>query len=174
VRLPDVVNACNSTFAPSIAQDGSIYYIGCAPDGVLRPLRTAYEKGSYQKPYVVAVGDKQAQIRDVAIAPDRSFMVFSIKVDPKQPYRLAIAFHTAQNWSTPEDLGDAVNGGTHSMGSQLGCDHRTLYYSSDRSLPANEAKGGDTDDHIWRISLTPWLEAHGRTEPATPSHCTVG
>jgi hypothetical protein len=174
VRLPDVVNACNSTFAPSIAQDGSIYYIGCAPDGVLRPLRTAYEKGSYQKPYVVAVGDKQAQIRDVAIAPDRSFMVFSIKVDPKQPYRLAIAFHTAQNWSTPEDLGDAVNGGTHSMGSQLGCDHRTLYYSSDRSLPANEAKGGDTDDHIWRVSLTPWLEAHGRTEPATPSHCTVG
>jgi hypothetical protein len=60
------------------------------------------------------------------------------------------------------------------MGSQLGCDHRTLYYSSDRSLPVNEAKGGDTDDHIWRISLTPWLEAHGRTEPATPSHCTVG
>lgn len=174
VRLPDLVNTCNSTFAPSIAQDGSVYYIGCAPDGVLRPLRAAYENGSYKAPYVVAVGDKQAQIRDVAIAPDRSYMVFSIKVDPKQPYRLAIAFHTAQNWSTPEDLGDAVNGGTHSMGSQLGCDHRTLYYSSDRSLPAQDAKGSDTDDHIWRISLTPWLEAHGQAEPATPPSCTTG
>lgn len=177
-RLPDLVNACNSTFAPSIAQDGSIYYIGCGPDGVLRPLHAAYANGNYQAPYVVAVGDKQAQIRDVAIAPDRSFMVFSIKYDPAQPYRLAIAFHTAQNWTPPQDLGDAVNGGTHSMGSQLGCDHRTLYYSSDRAMPpggpGQEAKGEAGDDHIWSISLLPWLEAHGETAPASPSTCTVG
>lgn len=178
MRLPDVVNTCNSTFAPSIAQDGSIYYIGCAPDGVVRPLRASYENGSYQKPYVVAVGDKNAKVRDVAIAPDRSFMVFSIKVDPEQPYRLAIAFHTAQNWTTPQDLGDVVNGGTHNMGSQLGCDHRTLYYSSDRSLPPGvapqDSKSGAGDDHIWRVSLTPWLEAHGVAEPASPPTCTVG
>ena len=160
VRLPDAVNTCNSTFAPSIAQDGSIYYIGCAPDGVLRPLHAAYENGHYTAPYVVAVGDQRAQIRDVAIAPDRSFMVFSIKVDPRQPYRLAIAFHTAQNWSEPQDLGDAVNGGTHSMGSQLGCDHRTLYYSSDRAMPPDgSAPAAKGEDHIWRISLLPWLEA---------------
>jgi len=175
LRLPDAVNTCNSTFAPSIAQDGSIYYIGCAPDGVLRPLHAAYENGHYTAPYVVAVGDKRAQIRDVAIAPDRSFMVFSIKVDPKQPYRLAISFHTAQNWSEPQDLGDAVNGGTHSMGSQLGCDHRTLYYSSDRATPPDgSAPAAKGDDHIWSISLLPWLEAHGETAPAAPSACTTG
>ena len=175
VRLPDAVNTCNSTFAPSIAQDGSIYYIGCAPDGVLRPLHAAYENGHYTAPYVVAVGDQRAQIRDVAIAPDRSFMVFSIKVDPRQPYRLAIAFHTAQNWSEPQDLGDAVNGGTHSMGSQLGCDHRTLYYSSDRAMPPDgSAPAAKGEDHIWRISLLPWLEAHGESAPAAPSACTAG
>jgi hypothetical protein len=178
VRLPDTVNTCNSSFAPSVADDGSVYYIGCAPDGVLRPLRATYENGHYQAAYAVAVGDKDAQVRDVAIAPDRSFMVFSIRHDPKQAYRLAIAFHTADNWSAPQDLGDAVNGGTHSMGSQLGCDHRTLYFSSDRSLPPSvslhASKSDAGDDHIWRVSLAPWLAAHGETARATAPSCTVG
>ncbi|MDR3443944.1 MULTISPECIES: PD40 domain-containing protein [unclassified Dyella] len=175
VRLPATVNTCNSSFAPSIAADDSIYYIGCAPDGVIRPLRATHENGQYQASYAVAVGDKDAQVRDVAIAPDRSFMVFSIRHDPKQPYRLAIAFHTAHNWSEPQDLGDTVNGGTHSMGSQLGCDHRTLYFSSDRALPASEpAHGVTSDDHIWRVSLTPWLAAHGLPSPSVPPSCVIG
>jgi len=178
VRLPDTVNTCTSTFAPSLAADGSIYYIGCAPDGVIRPLRATHENGQYQPSYVVAVGDKDAQVRDVAIAPDRSFMVFSIRHDPAQPYRLAIAFHTAQNWSEPLDLGDAVNGGTHNMGSQLGCDHRTLYYSSDRPLPSTDAslgaKPASGDDHLWRVSLTPWLSAHGLAATAPSPACAVG
>jgi len=173
VRLPDIVNTCTSTFAPSIAADHSIYYIGCAPDGVLRPLRTVYEKGQYQAPYVVAVGDKDAQIRDVAIAPDRSFMVFSIKHDPKQPYRLAISFHTADNWSEPQDLGDMVNGGTHSMGSQLGCDHRTLYFSSDRALPASLSTNAN-GDRMWKVSLAPWLARLGDRLVAVASSCVAG
>jgi hypothetical protein len=172
VRLPDLVNACNSTFAPSIASDGSVYYIGCGPDGVLRPMRAVFASGRYQAPYVVAVGDKDAQIRDVAIAPDRSFMVFSIKHAPQQPYRLAIAFHTSQNWTDPQDLGDTVNGGTHNMGSQLGCDHRTLYYASDRSLTSHDPKDHDEQDHLWRVSLEPWLA--GRETPVPASACATG
>ncbi|WP_019466518.1 TolB family protein [Dyella japonica] len=175
VRLPDTVNTCNSSFAPSVASDGSIYYIGCAPDGVIRPLRASHENGQYQPAYVVAVGGKDAQVRDVAIAPDRSFMVFSIRHDPKQAYRLAIAFHTTDNWSEPQDLGDVVNSGTHSMGSQLGCDHRTLYFSSDRALPTSApAQGTGNTDHIWRLSLTPWLTAHGQPAASTPPSCVVG
>jgi hypothetical protein len=72
VRLPDTVNtACNSSFAPSVAADGSIYYIGCAPDGVIRPMHATYANGGYPEAHVVAVGDRDAQVRDVAIAPDR-------------------------------------------------------------------------------------------------------
>lgn len=178
VRLSDTVNACNRIFAPSVAADGSIYYIGCAPDGVLRPLRAVYENGHYRTPDVVAVGDKDAQIRDVAIAPDGSFMVFSIRHDPKQAYRLAIAFHTVDSWSAPQDLGDVVNGGTHNMDSQFGCDHRTLFFASDRSLPAAvsqpDPKPDAGSDHIWRVSLTPWLAAHGDTAPAAAPSCKVG
>ena len=165
VRLPDVVNSSSMTFAPSVAADGSVYFIGrSGPDAQLHLLRSVYRNGRYQRPYAVKLGDAHAQIRDPAIAPDRSFMVFSIKHDAQQPYRLAIAFHTAAGWSAPRDLGDPVNGGKHSMGAQLGADRRTLYFYSDRRLPASDPNAAATwnngADHIWRVSLAPWLDAH--------------
>lgn len=164
VRLPDAVNSCSMTFAPSIAADGSIYFIGCAaPDDSFRLMRSTYRDGAYQPPSVVKLGDADAQIRDPAIAPDRSFIVFSIRHDLKQPYRLAIAFHSREGWSAPRDLGDAVNGGKHSMGAQLGPDRRTLYFYSDRRLPPSSphaaAAWNNGADHIWQVSLAPWLDA---------------
>ena len=172
VRLPDTVNTCSTTFAPSIAADGSIYFIGCAgADNGFHLLRSVYRNGTYQPPYMVKLGDADAQIRDPAIAPDRSFVVFSIKHDLKQPYRLAFAFHTPDGWSAPRDLGDTVNGGKHSMGSQLGPDHRTLYFYSDRSLPPSDPRATATwnngDDHIWQVSLAPWLDARPRADAST-------
>lgn len=166
VRLPDVVNRCSMTFAPSVAADGSIYFIGCtAPDDSLRLLRATYRDGSWQSPQIVALGDATATIRDPAIAPDRSFIVVSVKHAPAQPYRLAIAFRTAVGWSALRDLGAAVNGGKHSMGAQLGPDHRTLYFYSDRRLPPSDPRASATwnngADHIWQVSLAPWLDQRG-------------
>ena len=177
VRLPDIVNRCSMTFAPSIAADGSIYFIGCSTsDAQLHLLHSVYRDGSYQPPYAVKLGDAGMQIRDPAIAPDRSFIVVSTKpTGSQQPYRLAIAFHTPTGWSTPRDLGDTVNGGKHSMGAQLGPDHRTLYFYSDRRLPPSDpdhaAAWNNGDDHIWQVSLAPWLDAAaaaGATPVATP------
>jgi hypothetical protein len=179
VRLPDTVNACSMTFAPSIAADGSIYFVGCdRSDGSLQLLRSTYQHGGYQPAYKVALGDPGARIRDPAIAPDRSFMVFSIKHDAQQPYRLAIAFHNERGWSAPLDLGDTVNAGTHSMGAQLGCDKRTLYFYSDRRLspsdPHSTAEWNNGSDNIWRVSLAPWLTAHDGTGPKPSLACTTG
>lgn len=121
VRLPDVVNRCSLIASPSIAGDGSLYFIGCAgPRGDFALLRSAYCNGHYATPRVVALGDADATIRDPAIAPDGSFIVVSIRHAAQQPYRLAIAFRTPDGWSAPQDLGDAVNGGKESMGAQLG------------------------------------------------------
>jgi Tol biopolymer transport system component len=171
VRLPDVVNACSMTFAPSVAADGSVYFIGCAAGDSLRLQRSAYRDGHYLAPVVVPIGDDGMQIRDPAIAPDGSFMVVSIAHEAQQPYRLAITFRTAHGWSAPLDLGDTVNGGKHSMGAQLGPDHRTLYFYSDRRLPPTDpnaaAAWNNGDDHIWQVSLAPWLDAP-RPDGATP------
>jgi hypothetical protein len=163
IRLPDIVNACSMTFAPSVAADGSVYFIGCAKNDGLRLQRSAYRDGHYLAPVVVPLGDDDVQIRDPAIAPDGSFMVVSTSREAQQPYRLAISFHTARGWSAPLDLGDTVNGGKHSMGAQLGPDHRTLYFYSDRRLPPTDPHGAaawnNGDDHIWQVSLAPWLDA---------------
>lgn len=171
VRLPDRVNACSTTFAPSIAGDGSVYYIGCDPtDGTLQLLHAWFRDGRYQAPFRVKIGGDGVVIRDPAIAPDRAFLVVSMKpVGSHAPYRLAISFHSEAGWSMPQDLGDAVNGGKHSMGAQLGPDHRTLYFYSDRKLaspdPQATAAWNNGDDHIWQVSLEPWLDAHRRIDP---------
>jgi hypothetical protein len=172
VRLPDTVNACSTTFAPSVAGDGSIYYIGCDPtDGTLRLLHAGARDGRYLAPIRVAIGGDRFVIRDPAIAPDRSFLVVSMKpVGSQLPYRLAISFHSEAGWSLPRDLGDVVNGGKHSMGAQLGPDHRTLTFYSDRRLappdPRADAAWNNGDDHIWQVSLAPWLDAHARRKHA--------
>ena len=172
VRLPDTVNVCSLISSPSIAADGSIYFIGCAgPNSDFKLLQSSYRDGHYAAPCVVALGDTDATIRDPAIAPDRSFIVVSVKHAAQGPYRLAIAFRTPNGWSTPRDLGGAVNGG-ESMGAQLGPDHRTLYFYSDRRLPPSDPNAAATwnngADHIWRVSLAPWLDApSGKTSAAS-------
>jgi hypothetical protein len=165
VRLPDTVNRCSMTFAPSVAADGSIYFIGCVgADESLHLLRSIWRDGHYQAPYAVKLGTADALIRDPAIAPDRSFIVVATKRRAQQPYRLAIAFHTREGWSALQDLGDAVNGGKHSMGAQLGPDRHTLYFYSDRRLPPSDPRAAaawnNGADHIWQVSLAPWLDAH--------------
>lgn len=156
VRLPDSINACFATFAPSVAADGSLYYIGC--DGrqqTLGLMQARYAHGGYLAPHAVKLGEPGMVIRDPAIAPDGSFLVVSLKRASGQGYRLAIAFRTMGGWSDPQDMGDAANQGTHSMGGQLGPDHRTLYFYSDRAT----SKGGAGDDNLWQLSLSPWIAA---------------
>jgi hypothetical protein len=163
VRLPDTVNICSLVSSPSIAADGSIYFIGCAgPNGDFKLLQSPSRGDHYETPQVVALGDAGATIRDPAIAPDGSFIIVSIKHAAQGPYRLAIAFRTPSGWGAPRDLGDTVNGG-ESMGAQLGPDHRTLYFYSDRRLPASDPNAAaalnNGAGHIWQVSLAPWLDA---------------
>jgi Tol biopolymer transport system component len=175
VRLPDLVNRCSMTFAPSIAADGSIYFIGCSDtDDGLHLLRSVRRDGRYLAPYAVKLGEAGAQIRDPAIAPDCSFIVVATKHAMRQPYRLAIAFHTREGWSALQDLGDTVNGGKHSMGAQLGPDHRTLHFYSDRRLPAGDPRShaawNNGADHIWQVSLASWLDAAAASVAPLPWH----
>jgi Tol biopolymer transport system component len=164
VRLPDSINSCSMTFAPSIAADGSVYFIGCdEATQALRLMHAPYRHGHYLAPETVKLDGAGAAIRDPAIAPDGSFIVVSTRRAKDARYRLAIAFHTSDGWTGPQDLGDAVNQGTHSMGGQLGPDHRTLYFYSDRPTAPGGTSAGN--DYLWEVSLAPWLDAHARTEP---------
>ena len=57
------------------------------------------------------------------------------------------------------------------MGSQLGPDHRTLYFYSSRKLAATGAASWNNGKaNIWWVSLAPWLERrHERAGDGQPN-----
>jgi Tol biopolymer transport system component len=178
VHLPPAVNASDRTYAPSIAADGSLYFIHPDDAGVFHIYSSPVVGGVYQPAVKVAVGDPAASTHDPAIAPDQSFMVFN-SADAKTSGMgdFYISFRENGQWSKPVDLGEAINGtGAWSQwGAHLSPDHRTLYYTSDRTsrptypLTHEQAKAAlaqmeswdNGADNIWFVSLSPWLDGHG-------------
>ncbi|RUL78355.1 TolB family protein [Dyella choica] len=178
VHLPDAVNASDRTYAPSVAADGSLYFIHPDEQGVFHVYASAFAHGTYQPAARVAVGDPAAATHDPAIAPDQSFMVFNMSDAAKKGDmgNFYIAFRQGDHWGKAIDLGEAINGkpgGWSQWGAHIGPDHRTLYYTSDRRtrlsfpLTPEQAKAAlermeswdNGSDNIWYVSLAPWLDA---------------
>lgn len=185
VHLPDAVNASDRTYAPSIAADGSLYFIHPDADGVFHIYRSAFAQGAYQPAAPVNVGDPSATTHDPAIAPDQSFMVFN-SADAKSGAMgdFYIAFREGDHWGQPINLGEAINGkpGKWSQwGAHIGPDGRTLYYASDRHtdltfpLTPEQAKAtlarmqswDNGGDNIWYVSLSSWLDARMKAGKGT-------
>jgi hypothetical protein len=166
VRLPDAVNATTRTFAPSVAANGDVYFQQAnSPTGDFHLYRTHYRNKAYLAPERLELGDPKAHELDPAIAPDGSFLIFDANYAGKdKPDRLFIAFREGRGWSKPIDMGDALNG-YQPWGSHLGPDHRTLYFTSDHAFGVTDphspeqAQGEKSSNHIWSISLAPWLDA---------------
>ena len=166
-RLPDAVNDGARIYSPSVAADGSVYFQKpVATSRTFRLFRSQYRDGRYQAPTPVPIGPEAADERDPAISPDETFIVYSANYGPRgAPNRLYIAFRQGDHWSPPTDLGDAVN--QHGAeGPHLGPD-RAVYFDS--SAPARIGQAGKVgppwdhgNSHIWRLSLTPWLDAAPR------------
>lgn len=175
VRLPDVVNDAPHIYAPSVAANGDVYYQRMdEPGHQFHLYRTAYRNGRYQTPQRLALGDPAAHELDPAIAPDQSFIVFDADyADKNKPDHLYIAFRNGDGWSAPIDLGDAVDR-YQPWGSHLGPDGRTLYFTSNYTAKVDYPRSStqartdlermrawdNGNNHIWSVSLAPWLDAH--------------
>lgn len=141
--LGPAVNTTTLVVAPSVAKDGSLYFIQ-REQGAMHIFRSEFQDGKYLPAQLQVLGDTALPTHDPAIAPDGSFLVFDYGRSTGGLGRLSIAFRQGDGWSAPRDLGDAANGDAP-WGAHLGPDARTLYFT------------GNT--HIWRLSLTPWLPA---------------
>ena len=177
VHLPAVVNRGISLWGPSLAADGSLYFMDRVDGkGPFKLWRAQAKAGTWLEPQLQSFGDASTQDVDPAVAPDESFIVFASKQPAgEQHERLYIAFRAGAGWSKPIDLGDAVNGtgGSDSNEARLAPDGRTLYFTSDRQQPVNYPRTpaqADADlariaawdngnQNIWRVSLAPWLDA---------------
>jgi hypothetical protein len=118
--LPAGVNANTSVFSPAIAADGTLYF-----------MRATGRKGSFHlfvslPPYAQATrapfASATAAEFDPTVSADGATVIFSSTRAPlpKGTSHLFVAFRHGSTWTTPRDLGPAINGITpHNIEARL-------------------------------------------------------
>jgi Tol biopolymer transport system component len=175
VRLPNNINSTNSTYSPSVASNGDLYFM--RSDGErsrFRILKASWTSQGYEAPTPLSFSDGQYTDVDPAVAPDQSFMVFGSERHANKDIDLFLVFRRAGQWGEPIYLGDKINGPTSDAEPRLGPDRHTLYFSSERlartpqPIPNGEAgrilremNWNNGLYNIWMVDLTPWLARGG-------------
>ena len=191
-RLPDTVNLVGqSLWKPSIAADGTIYFVAIDTKGGKRLYSSRYLNSACQQALSLSVSDGTTLDADPEIALDGSFLVFCSagRLPGDKKDHLFIVHRSGDGWGPVVPIryaGDDANGYSRDDEPHLGTDHRTLYLSSDRSVPTHlprsreqaqrdfermEDWGYFTDyTNVWSIPLMPWLNGnsndHGKASSA--------
>jgi hypothetical protein len=152
VWLSPVIN--NSPFVdfPSIAADGTLYFISWSQsEKVMHTWKSQYRDEKCWPPVRAGLGDPAVSTHDPAVAPDQSFIVFDYGKTKPGLGRLCIAFREGDHWSKPIDFGDVVNK-DFPWGAHIAPDRHTIYFTGQSG--------------IWRLSLERWLRVKGTTNPS--------
>ena len=177
VRLPGVINRGTSVFPPSVAANGDLYFM--RPVGVKGRFAIFLSRMTatgYAEPEPLSFSDGSVTDVDPAVSPDGSFMVFGSGRHPGTDIDLFVTFHDDGKWSDPVNLGQSVNSAGSDAEPRIGPDGRTLYFSSDRTIPASQPMTTASASgalrmlsqynnglyNIWSVDLGPLLAAHGR------------
>ncbi|GAB3102233.1 hypothetical protein [Lysobacter terrae] len=135
-RLPDRVNSGSSIYAPSVAADGSIYFMTTdKTTGRFRLYRSQYREGTYQSPTTLPFSDGSFTDVDPAISPDESFLIFGSSRKAGRGIDLFVVLRKADVWGEPVHLGDEINSPLSDAEPRLSPDGKDLYFSSERTLP---------------------------------------
>jgi WD40-like Beta Propeller Repeat len=133
VRLPDTINASGSTYSPSIAEDGTLYFM--RPNQTTHKFQLLEANEKYTEIHELKFSDGSETDVDPAVARDRSFMVFGSGRHAKKDIDLFITYRIRQGWGDPIYLGDSINSPQSDAEPRLSPDNQTLYFSSDRIVP---------------------------------------
>jgi hypothetical protein len=108
--LPSRINAGASIYAPSIARDGSLYFMTTdATSGRFRLYRSQFHDGNYLEPTALPFSDGSFTDVDPAVSPDESFLIFGSNRKVGRGIDLFIAFKEMDAWGQPVHLGDDIN-----------------------------------------------------------------
>lgn len=172
VHLPAQVNLGKRIFAPSIAADGTIYFLSIGDGRKFQLYRARRTPGGYAAAEALPFSSPETADVDPEIAPDQSFLVFasSGRKPGDSNEHLYVAYRRSDGWSSPVALryrGDDANGGSNDNEPNLGPGGRTLYFASDRTQTlqfprtpeqakadlARIAAWDDGDSNVWTIAL---------------------
>ncbi|HVR25964.1 MAG TPA: hypothetical protein VMU26_21910 [Candidatus Polarisedimenticolia bacterium] len=186
-RLPDTVNLVGQAiWKPCIAADGTIYFVSIEKGGK-RLFSSPHKNGAYRQSQPLSLSDGTKVDVDPEIAPDGSFLVFCsagrLAGDSKD--HLFIVFREAEKWRAVVLIrydGDDKNGYSTNDEPHLGPDHRTLYFSSDRVIPAHFPRSPEQAHldfnrldslgwfsgyaNVWSIPLSTWPNADDTGSPS--------
>jgi Tol biopolymer transport system component len=146
--LPASVNDGAFLVAPSIANDGTLYYLRIGSDHSHRLYRSRLDGDTYLQSEPLSFSGQDARDYDPGIAPDQSFVIFSsanrLSGDSKR--HLFVAFARSGAWGPVVPLRYQGDTGSDDGGALIGRDGETLYFTSDR----------DNSSYAWTISLRSW------------------
>jgi Tol biopolymer transport system component len=171
--LPPAINDGHAVYAPSVARDGSLYFMKPGADGRFQVFRAQAEASGFKPAVRQSFDVDGAASVDPAVAPDESFVVFSSNRKPAHGMALFIALRTPAGWGCARPLAETAGNGTSDAEARLSPDAKTLYFASDRTVgmafPATRRQTAaalrrmhDWDDgnyNIWSVGLAPWLRA---------------
>ncbi len=174
-HLPSSVNFGRWMFAPSVAADGTIYYLSIGRTGTKRTFqlyRARSVSGAYQPAEKLPFSSPRTADVDPEIASDQSFLVFASS--GRRPgdtnEHLYIVRRNGAAWGDPQALrydGDDANGGSNDNEPRIGRDGHTLFFASDRTLKIDVPRTrpqaeeelsriqvwDDGDTNVWSIIL---------------------
>ena len=180
--LPPEINDGHAIYAPSVARDGSLYFMKPGTDGRFQLFRAQAEATGFKPAERLSLNEDGAASVDPAVAPDESFIVFSSSRKPARGMNLFIAFRGGDGWGCATPLGESVSGSGSDAEARLSPDATTLYFASDRTVnvpfPATKRQTAvalkrmhDWDNgnyNIWRVDLTPWLQRRDGVASCAP------
>jgi hypothetical protein len=152
VRLPDVVNANSSIFAPALTRNGGLIFMQTDPKtGRFRLYRSRFTKGNFAIPEPLSFSDGTSNDYDPAIAPNGSFIVFSSGRAPAPKdlgAAILVAMADGDGWRAPMLVDPVLLG----VEARLSPDGSMLYFTTDRPTPsASSPPPGTKDQKIWEI-----------------------
>jgi Tol biopolymer transport system component len=154
--LPVVINSNSSVFSPSIAADGSLYFMRADNGGSFHIYRSQLRRGKFEAPVRASFSDDSHGDHDPAVAPDESYLIFSSGRPPApKTTDLFIVFRAAHGWGEPIDLRSAISDNVYGIEARLSPDGKTLYFSNSRNASGVNVPGGR---YIWQVDLSDLLK----------------
>ena len=170
VHLPSAVNIGRAIFAPSIAADGTIYFLSISKNGTQRVFqlyRSRYANGSYEQAEPLAFSTSQTADVDPEIAPDQSYLVFasSGRRAGDTNEHLYIVRRNGNGWGEAATLrypGD--DAASNDNEPRISRDGKSLYFSSDRTAGRKSEPWDNGNANVW---IAPFSAAGMTAEPAS-------
>jgi WD40-like Beta Propeller Repeat len=174
VRLPNAVNASGSTYSPSIAGDGTLYFM--RPNPTTHKFQLFVADAKYTEIRELSFSDGSNTDVDPAVSRDGSFIVFGSGRHAKKDIDLFLTYRTKESWSDPIYLGDSINSPQSDAEPRLSPDNRTLYFSSDRVAPVPKpvprGKGAEVlremtgwNNGLYNIWMVDLVQVIAKTKP---------